>query len=145
VKSHEVIERAVEARGPKHVAAELGVSLSLVYKWAEPIEKSGTVNPLDRAAQLMNATDAAVLVQWLCEQAGGYFVKNPVASPLDSMRVLDETQRMLKEFSDLLTAVSTAVADGVFSKAEAVGIRREWEDVKRTAESLVVACERSAR
>jgi hypothetical protein len=86
VKSHEVIERAVEARGPKHVASELGVSLSLVYKWAEPVEKSGTINPLDRAAQLMNATDAPVLAQWLCEQAGGYFVKNPVATPVDSMR-----------------------------------------------------------
>jgi transposase len=40
MKSHEVLKSAFENTSPKNIAAELGVSLSLVYKWAQ--EQSDT-------------------------------------------------------------------------------------------------------
>ncbi|MEN9975372.1 MAG: hypothetical protein RLZZ282_1378, partial [Verrucomicrobiota bacterium] len=35
MESHEVLRRALRKTTPKAVASDLGVSLSLVYKWAE--------------------------------------------------------------------------------------------------------------
>ena len=48
----------------KQISADLGLSLSLIYKWAEPPEKvdgSGLTNPLDRMEQLIRSTGDARL------------------------------------------------------------------------------------
>ena len=39
MKSHELLREVIEKCSPKQMAADLGVSLSLVYKWAEPPEE----------------------------------------------------------------------------------------------------------
>ena len=41
MKSHELLREVIEKCSPKQMAADLGVSLSLVYKWAEPPEEQG--------------------------------------------------------------------------------------------------------
>ena len=57
MESHEVLKEAFDSptTSPKEIAAELGVSLSLVYKWAQPPEGqgSGSRNPLDRVDELV--------------------------------------------------------------------------------------------
>ena len=55
MESHEVLKRALRKTTPKAVASELGVSLSLVYKWAEKPSDfgSGSKNPLDRLLQII--------------------------------------------------------------------------------------------
>ena len=57
--SYEIIKNAVNKIGVKTVAAELGVSPSLVYKWCEESEdtlsgskNSGSANPLDRICKI---------------------------------------------------------------------------------------------
>src|SRR5688572_3664241 len=58
MKSYEVIREATEEPGVKAVAAALGVSPALVYKWCEPPadsedkDQSGAKNPLDRVAEM---------------------------------------------------------------------------------------------
>lgn len=144
MKSHEVIKQTVDALGAKKVASELGVSLSLLYKWSEPTDESGAANPLDRVAQLSRITQDPRCVMWLCQQMNGVYVKNPqpLGGRLDVMR---ETQRLLKEFSDLLMAVSNAWEDAKVSGEEADKIRAEWDELKSIAETFVVACEETAR
>ena len=49
--------RSLTKKAPKQVAADLGLSLSMVYKWAEPpnhASGSGTGNPLDRIEALLH-------------------------------------------------------------------------------------------
>jgi transposase len=67
MESHDVLRLALEKSNPKEVAAAMGVSLSLVYKWAQPDDKdgSGVPNPLDRIAQLFELTRDEHLIQWL--------------------------------------------------------------------------------
>lgn len=148
MESHEVMRKAVAQVGAKKVAAALKVSTSLVYKWSEaPPEEgndsSGTRNPLDRVAALLQCTGAPCLVDWLCAEANGYFVANPDAEAVQvDASCLEHTQKMIQDFSELLRVISQSVADdGRVDRKEAEIIRQEWHDLKRYAEGFVRACE----
>ncbi len=84
MKSYEVIRNAVDEQGTKAVAAALRVSAALVYKWCEPPaehdepDASGAKNPLDRVRDMYLLTKDIRLIRWLCHEAGGFFVSNPV-------------------------------------------------------------------
>ena len=75
MESHEVLKQAFDNSGisPKEIASELGVSLSLVYKWTQPNTEtgSGSRNPLDRLAALVLLNREPAIVEWLCQHAGG--------------------------------------------------------------------------
>ena len=56
--------------------------------------------------------------------------------------ILRSTQAILKEFSEVLNAVSTSFDDdGKIDEQEAQRIRDEWENLKEVTESFVVSCE----
>ena len=94
MKSYEVIRKAVDEPGVKAVAAALKVSPALVYKWCEPPaeegdpDQSGAKNPLDRVRELYLQTKEKGLINWLCNEAGGFFVTNPIKG---QDRSLDES------------------------------------------------------
>jgi hypothetical protein len=113
-KSYEVLRDAMATVGVKNVAGKMGLSESLVYKWAqEPpegeIERSGAKNPLDRLLELYQITGDHQIISWLCQQANGYFCENPKEQKADKLdvNVLRNTQMMIKEFSDMLGEIST--------------------------------------
>jgi transposase len=141
--SHEVVRRALEATSPKEIAAEMGVSLSLVYKWSQPDEGtgSGARNPLDRVLQLYELTKEDHLLQWLCQQAGGYFVKNPPSTCKKGFEVMPATQEIVQQFAGLLAAISQAALDNTITDKEAAEIRHVWDELKRYTEGFVRCCE----
>jgi hypothetical protein len=53
------------------------VSLSTLYKWSQPVtvEGNGRHNPLDQMARLVALTANDELLDWLCAQRGGRFVR----------------------------------------------------------------------
>ena len=151
MKSHEVIRHAVAEPGVKQVASALKVSAALVYKWCEPPaerddpEQSGARNPLDRVRDLYLQTKDIRLIRFLCNEAGGFFVSNPVPDIRRTVdeQIYDETTRMFREFSELLDAISSSVAnDPYVDAAEADLIRDKWEDLKAVLERFVLSCER---
>ncbi len=153
MKSYDVIRQAVDEPGVKAVAAMLKVSPALVYKWCEPSaeaddpDQSGAKNPLDRVREMYLLTRDIRLIRWLCNQADGFFVANPMKH--DEVRkhpdesIFQETRSMLRDFSELLEAVTEAVDDepGIDSD-EAIEIRQRWEDLKACVERFVIGCER---
>lgn len=143
MESHDVLKRALRKTTPKAVAAELGVSLSLVYKWAEkPTEEAaGSRNPLDRLLQILDLSGDDGIVEWLCQRQDGYFVKNPGASGHQIEHVLPATQEIIGQFSDLLNEISTAADDHSVSTKEAEDIRQCWDKLKSYAEGFVRCCE----
>lgn len=148
MQSYEVLKEAVDKVGAKHVAAEMGLSTSLVYKWCErpPEEEgdaSGARNPLDRLAALMGCTQCGDLPSWICDQAGGFFVRNPeVAGDAIDQDFIMHTQRMIQDFSELLGVVSRSIVDDNKVDGEEAGdIRRKWQDLKQYVEEFVCACE----
>jgi hypothetical protein len=151
MKSHEVIRKAVDEQGVKAVAAALKVSAALVYKWCEPAaeqtepDASGAKNPLDRVREMYLLTKDIHLIRWLCNEAGGFFVSNPVPELRKSSdeTILSETRDMVRDFSQLLEVVTQSTEDdGMIDENESANIREKWEDLKACAEHFVLCCEK---
>ena len=151
MKSYEVIRQAVEEPGVKAVAAALKVSPALVYKWCEPPadesdpDQSGAKNPLDRLREMYLLTKDIRLIRWLCNEAGGFFVSNPVPEIRKSIdeQIYTETRGMVRDFSELLDAVTESVEDDPnIDLDEADTIRQRWEDLKACVERFVISCEK---
>src|SRR5450432_360031 len=151
MKSYEVIRQAVDEPGVKVVAAALKVSPALVYKWCEPPadeadpDQSGAKNPLDRVREMYLLTKDIRLIRWLCNEAGGFFVANPVPEIRKSpdKEIYSEARAMVRDFSELLDAVTASVEiDADIDPDEADVIRQRWEDLKSCVERFVISCER---
>lgn len=143
MKSHELLREVFEKCNPKQISAELGLSVSLIYKWAEPPEEtgSGAANPLDRVEALLRCTQDTRLIQWLCERAGGFFIKNPRVNWPHPDFLVPATNQIVQEFADLLSVIAIAAGDNQISKQEAKTIRARWEELKQVTEGFVHCCE----
>jgi hypothetical protein len=142
MKSHELLHEVFESANPKQVAEDLGISVSLVYKWAEPPEQgSGAANPLDRIEALLRSTKDPRIVQWVCNRAGGFFVRNPTMAKPGKYAVVPATNRIVQEFADMLGVIASAALDNSISPEEAGKIRARWEDLKSVTEDFVTGCE----
>lgn len=146
MNSHEVIKKSVSDLGVKSVAADLGLSTSLIYKWCQPTgsdDASGADNPLDRLARIYELTQDTGPISWLCQKANGYFVPNVPAQEIDAIPLLHMTRRIVREFSGLLDVLTESIEnDGEIDRGEAERIRIAWEELKSSAESFVVSCEK---
>src|SRR5256885_1850831 len=137
--SHEVMREVLKKTSAKQIAAEMGLSLSLIYKWAEPPEDdsgSGASSPLDRVGQLIRVTQDARVAQWVCEQAGGFYIRNPQLQPTHQP-LIPITNDIVQEFADMLATIATSSADSIITKDEAKNIRRRWEELKSVTEGFV--------
>ena len=142
--SHEILREVFQQCSPKQVAADLGLSLSMIYKWAEPPDGaagSGSTNPLDRIDALLRCTDDRRLVQWICQRAGGFFILNPKTNKPHPSFLIPATNEIVQEFADLLAVIATAAADNQITMKESQQIRARWEELKCVTESFVACCE----
>lgn len=143
MQSHELLREVLQKSSAKQVAADLNLSLSMIYKWAEPDEGdgSGAVNPLDRIEQLLRTTGDRRLVQWICERAGGFFILNPAHNKPHPDFLIPATNEIVQEFADLLAVIAAAAADNQITPPESKKIRARWEELKSVTESFVACCE----
>lgn len=143
MQSHELLREVIQKSSAKQIAGDLNLSLSMIYKWAEPDEGdgSGAVNPLDRIEQLLRSTKDRRLVQWICERAGGFFILNPKTNQPHPDFLIPATNEIVQEFADLLAVIATAAADNQITTKEAKTIRARWEELKSVTEGFVTCCE----
>lgn len=142
MESHELLRDVFQKVSPKQAAAQLGLSLSLIYKWAEPPNpRSGAPNPLDRVAVLMQCSDDARIAQWICQKAGGFFVKNPKRGTVHPLHLVPAMNTVVQEFADLLSVMASAAHDNQILPGEAKSIRARWEELKSVTEEFVRCCE----
>jgi hypothetical protein len=143
MRSHELLHEVLAQSNAKEIAAQTGLSLSMIYKWAEAPEEpgSGAPNPLDRVAALVRCTGDSRIIQWVCEQGGGFFVKNPKATWTHPLYLVPATNTIVQEFADLLSVIASAATDNQITRSEAETIRRRWEELKSVTEGFVRGCE----
>jgi len=141
MQSHELFREVLEKKKPKEIAADLELSASMIYKWAEPsVAGSGIGNPLDRIEALLKSTGDQRLVQWICQRAGGFFIQNPKHTP-HPHHLIPATNQIVQEFADLLHVIATATTDEKITNAETKEIRARWEELKTVTEGFVAGCE----
>lgn len=143
MESYEIFKEAFKNCSPKAIAAELGVSLSLVYKWAQEQSDSGSGsrNPLDRLLEIIKLTEEERIITWICEKNDGYFVKNSPSCSEKNTDVLPATNEIVGKFSNLLSRISKAAEDHSITLDEASEIREEWDRLKAFGEGFVRCCE----
>jgi hypothetical protein len=144
MQSHELLREVFQNCSPKQVAAELNLSLSMIYKWAEPPEDdsgSGSTNPLDRIQALIRCSKDERIVQWLCQRSGGFFIRNPKSHRPHPDFLIPATNEIVQEFADLLAVIATAAGDNHITPEEAHKIRARWEELKCVTEGFVACCE----
>ncbi len=144
MRSHDLLREVFKDGNPKQIAEDLGLSLSMIYKWAEPTGEtgSGTTNPLDRIEALIESTEDERLVQWISEKSGGFYIRNPETTHPHPEYLIPATNRIVQEFADLLSVVACAAGDDFINKAEAKHIRDKWEQLKSVTECFVQCCEK---
>jgi hypothetical protein len=144
MQSHEVLREVFDKCSAKQIAADLDLSLSLVYKWTEPPSAEGppTGNPLERVAALYRCSGDERILQWLCQQAGGFYIKNPRTHHAHPDYLIPATNQIVQEFADLLAVIATAAADNQVTGKEAKTIRSRWEEMKSVTETCVACCEK---
>ena len=109
MQSGEILRIATNAVGVKKLSSAINLSPSLIYRWFEQIDdndSASTSNPLWRVAQICELTGNGKPVEWLCERANGFFVSNSNSDLGESESALRHTQQIVKEFGDLLHAIS---------------------------------------
>jgi hypothetical protein len=143
MQSHELLREVFEKCNVKQIAADLGLSQSLIYKWAEADEAggSGAANPLDRIEALVKCSNDIRIVHWICERSGGFFIKNPKHHLPHPEYLVPATNQIVQEFADLLSVIALAAADNKITKPEAATIRARWEELKSVTEGFVHCCE----
>ena len=162
MQSHELLREVIQKTSAKQVSSDLNLSLSMIYKWAEPPTSgygasspdedgpvapkrseggSGAVNPLDRIEQLIRSTNDRRLVQWICEHAGGFFILNPKTNKPHPEYLIPATNEIVQEFADLLSVIAITAADNQITPKEAKQIRARWEELKSVTEGFVACCE----
>lgn len=154
MESHEVLKEVLKTTSAKQIAAEMGLSLSLIYRWTEAPPAgaaSGATNaannPLDRVSQLLQATRSSTMphgdkriAQWVCERAGGFYINN-TPSLAQRGNLIPATNAIVQEFADMLYEIATASADQQVTSSEAKAIRKRWEQLKSVTEGFVRAAE----
>jgi hypothetical protein len=141
MQSHELLHEVFQKTAPQKVADDLNLSLSMVYKWAQPQNAgSGIANPLDRVDALLQSTGDQRIVQWLCERASGFFIQNPKSIPHPHY-LIPATNQIVQEFADLLHVIAKGAHDNEVSQSEAKQIRARWEELKSVTEGFVASCE----
>jgi hypothetical protein len=144
MRSHELLREVFQTTSPKQVSSDLGLSLSMIYKWAEPAHDesaSGAANPLDRIEALMKCTNDLRIVHWISQKAGGFFIRNPKVHNPHPDYLIPATNEIIQEFADLLAVIANAAGDNHISAEESKKIRARWEELKTVTECFVHCCE----
>ena len=143
MESHELLREIFAKKTPKEVSADLELSTSMIYKWAQPPGDVGTGigNPLDRIEALLASTGDHRLVQWICQRAGGFFIRNPKTTHPHPAYLIPATNEIVQEFADLLAVVASAAHDNQITHTESQQIRARWEELKSVTETFVACCE----
>jgi hypothetical protein len=145
MQSHELLREVLQKCSAKQMSSELGLSLSLIYKWAEPPDEaagSGAANPLDRIEALYRCSNDLRIVEWICQRAGGFFIRNPEHTNPHPEYLIPATNQIVQEFADLLAVIAVAAADSHINANEAKNIRARWEELKSVTEGFVACCEK---
>jgi hypothetical protein len=142
--SHELLRQVFETTSAKQIAADMNVSVSLIYRW--PRFRTQFPDSLLQSARPHRSADpiqpGRANHSLICQRAGGFFIRNPKthhAHP-DFLNSRDEPDRpgiRRPAGRDRQRCGGTIT----INELEAQTIRKRWEDLKSVTETFVHCCE----
>ncbi len=137
--SKKIMKVASKDTGVDVIAQCLGLKPSTIYNQMNMDEKTDLVG---RFLDWCNLTANDLTISWVCNELGGFFVKNVKAKPSVSStpKVLSD---MLKEFSELIQSIADSVEDGVITRSEVENSRKEWSEFQQLTEGYIFGLETS--
>lgn len=144
MESHEALKDCIGSLIAE-MAKRVRLSKSTIYKWTEASENptdSGTRNPLDVLDEIIDeakrrgrADLAYAPIYWLNQEHGLIAIRMPEASKQDQLNMGLIT--CIKEFAELASATSDALADNRVNIPERKRIIREGEEAMRAIATLI--------
>lgn len=132
----EVLRDAVKGVNIKELAADLGkvqgketLSKSYVYQQLS----ARTANILQRCEVWLKHEKGDSILQWLCNENEGYFVKRIVRRGKTDHTII---AKLMVEFSEVMKAIAESLIDGKVEDKEYRNMRKEWQDVQALMESF---------
>lgn len=144
MESHEIVKQMLAKVPAKQIASELGVSLSLVYKWAEPASMgSGASNPLDRIEALMRLCQCQVPLQWLCGRFGGTFLPPPKSEQGGAMDVPSAVGALACQAGGFMSLIGSLMLAKPGDELKVAELRQQWESAKSCIDMVLRAVEQA--
>ncbi|MCM8804823.1 MAG: helix-turn-helix domain-containing protein [Candidatus Omnitrophica bacterium] len=116
-------------KSPKEIANFLGVSLATVYRYQEAPEVSGVIIPTEKIIPLTYFTGDDRLLKFFANQCGYTLVKCFKNNRYKCKDIVNETNKIIKKFSDFLNEISTSLLDKKITKKEKEKIIKEGNKV----------------
>lgn len=132
--------------GVEAVAARLGKSPSTLEKElrAAPQYKLGAVDAAEIAAMCVEvgSANAADYPTRVAEAVGGTLLLLPTSAlaPRDELTA-EGLAKLVREFSDVVSAAAQADADGEISQREIVNVRQQWAELVASGQQFMVHLE----
>jgi len=114
----------------------------LQYLWRDSSYDGS--DPLGDTIELMKHSGNTTILDFICAENGGVFVKNIEAE--DSTKTLfQDTSIIFSEASDILRVLSDAGSDGKITQEEGDKIRKEVDEFNKVIFGLLQAVEKGKR
>lgn len=107
-KSSEVIDEALGGN-VKQYDETMNRSPALIYKWIA----GTTPNPVDDIINIYKSTGDLCVIEYLCQNHDGYFVKNT-----HEMDRHEFVNKMLSEIGDIIVNITESDADEIWTREE---------------------------
>jgi len=138
-----ILRKAAEGINIKELAADLGKvegkdTLSVSYIYQQLRGDTKIKNILERCRVWLKHDKSGTILQWLCNENEGYFVKR-ISNKKCSNQVV---AKLMKEFAEVISTIADALLDGKVSMTEYKNLRKEWQDVQSIMEGFLDACEK---
>lgn len=134
-----VCQEAVQKKGTKVVAAELGVNGNVFGNELNPFNDSNKLGA-DMVYPVMKTCDDDSPLHFLAQLRGGVFIKLPKPNPdseVDQMSI-----RVVKEFGELMAVYGGSLEDGDVSRADLSKILKEGYEALEAIMSMLKHAER---
>jgi hypothetical protein len=136
----QVLRDGLQGKGP---CDKVKAGDRLQYLWKDPKDLKSS-DPLHDTLALMTHSQNDLILNYICSEFNGVFLKN-IEAEESKKTLFQDTSTIFSEAADILRVLSDAGSDGTITVEEGDKIRKEVDDFNRVIFGLLSAIEKGKR
>ena len=136
----QVLRDGLQGKGP---CDKVKAGDRLQYLWKDPKDLKSS-DPLHDTLALMRHSQNDLILNYICSEFNGVFLKN-IEAEESKKTLFQDTSTIFSEAADILRVLSDAGSDGTITVEEGDKIRKEVDDFNRVIFGLLSAIEKGKR